>query len=218
MTIPNFFRSSLSPLFCIAFFSVSAQDMLPPVAEWSGASEALIAKPNDPWITPTEKSDFVTTPNYVETMDWLKKLCSGSPLLHMVSIGKSVEGRDIFMIIASSDEDIRPEALKKSEKPLFLAQAGIHSGEIDGKDAGMMLLRDIAFGDKKELLAKVNFLFIPILNVDGHERSSPYNRPNQRGPQNMGWRTNAKNLNLNRDYAKLDTEGNQGRGTGDERL
>ncbi len=88
---------------------------------------------------------------------------------------------------------------------MLLAQAGIHSGEIDGKDAGMMLLRDIAFGNKKTLLDKVNFLFIPILSVDAHERSSAYNRPNQRGPENMGWRTNAQNLNLNRDYAKLDT-------------
>jgi hypothetical protein len=199
-------RFTIITLLCFMGYAAMAQNMLPPVAEWNGTSESLIAKPNDPWITPTEKSGFVTTPNYVETMDWLKKLCSGSPLLHMVSIGKSLEGRDIFMIIASVEEDIRPEALKKSQKPLFFAQAGIHSGEIDGKDAGMMLLRDIAFGDKKELLAKVNFLFIPILNVDGHERSSPYNRPNQRGPQNMGWRTNAKNLNLNRDYAKLDTE------------
>lgn len=89
---------------------------------------------------------------------------------------------------------------------MFLVQAGIHSGEIDGKDAGMMLLRDIAFGGKQSLLNKVNFLFIPILSVDAHERSSEYNRPNQRGPENMGWRTNAQNLNLNRDYAKLDTK------------
>ncbi len=129
-------RFTIITLLYFMGYAATAQDMLPPVAEWSGASEALIAKPNDPWITPTEKSDFVTTPNYVETMDWLKKLCSESPLLHMVSIGKSLERRDIFMIIASSDEDIRPEALKKSEKPLLLAQAGIHSGEIDGKDAG----------------------------------------------------------------------------------
>jgi hypothetical protein len=56
------------------------------------------------------------------------------------------------------------------------------------------------------LLDKVNFLFIPILSVDAHERSSAYNRPNQRGPQNQGWRTNAQNLNLNRDYTKLDTK------------
>jgi hypothetical protein len=69
-----------------------------------------------------------------------------------------------------------------------------------------MLLRDIAFGNKKHLLDSINFLFIPILSVDAHERSSPYNRPNQRGPANMGWRTNAQNLNLNRDWAKLDTK------------
>ena len=124
----------------------------------------------------------------------------------MVSIGKSVEGRNIYMIIASTDNNITAAALKKSDKPIFLAQAAIHSGEIDGKDAGMMLLRDIAFGNKKSLLDKVNFLFIPILSVDAHEHSSAYNRPNQRGPQNQGWRTNAKNLNLNRDYAKIDTK------------
>lgn len=91
------------------------------------------------------------------------------------------------------------------KKPTLLIQAGIHSGEIDGKDAGFMLLRDIAVGDKKALLDKVNILFIPILNVDGHERSSEFNRINQRGPVEMGFRTNAKNLNLNRDYTKLDT-------------
>ncbi|CAN5546591.1 M14 family metallopeptidase [soil metagenome] len=186
--------------------STSAQSFLPPAIDWHGKSESLIAKPNNPWISPAEKSDFVTSPNYNETMRWYKKLAAASPLLTMISIGKSVEGRDIFMIIASTEKNKTATSLKQSGKPLMLAQAGIHSGEIDGKDAGMMLLRDIAFGNKKSLLDKVNFLFIPILSVDAHERSSPYNRPNQRGPQNMGWRTNAQNLNLNRDYAKLDTK------------
>jgi murein tripeptide amidase MpaA len=184
---------------------IFAQSILPQVMEWKGKSESLIAKATNPWITPTEKSGFVTTPTYVETMNWFKKLDAASPLISMVSIGKSDEGRDIYMIIASSEKMVTAAALKKSPKPLLFVQAGIHSGEIDGKDAGMMLLRDIAFGNKKHLLDKVNFLFIPILNVDGHERSSSYNRPNQRGPQNMGWRTNAQNLNLNRDYAKIDT-------------
>ena len=191
-------------LICITITS-TAQSILPPVMDWHGKSEVLIANANNPWITATEKSGFVTTPDYKETMSWFKKLTDASPLLTMISIGKSVEGRDIFMIIASTEKKITAAALKKSAKPLLLAQGGIHSGEIDGKDAGMMLLRDIAFGNKKSLLDKVNFLFIPILSVDAHERSSPYNRPNQRGPQNMGWRTNAQNLNLNRDYAKLDT-------------
>jgi hypothetical protein len=193
--------------FCsLMVLSSTAQSILPPVIEWHGKSESLIAKTNDPWITAAEKSGFVTSPDYKETMNWFKKLADASPLLTMVSIGKSVEERDIFMIIASTEKNITAAALKKSAKPLLLAQAGIHSGEIDGKDAGMMLLRDIAYGNKKSLLDKVNFLFIPILSVDAHEHSSAYNRPNQRGPQKQGWRTNAQNLNLNRDYAKIDSK------------
>jgi hypothetical protein len=196
-------------LLSILFLSITAshaQSTLPPLMEWKGKSESLIAKANNSWITPAEKAGFITTPDYAETMNWLKKLSDASPLINMISIGKSPEGRDIFMIIASADKTVTSAALRNSSKPLLFVQAGIHAGEIDGKDAGMMLLRDIAFGDKKQLLDGVNFLFIPILNVDGHERSSPYNRPNQRGPQNMGWRTNAENLNLNRDYAKQDTK------------
>lgn len=197
---------TITLLLLLSIFSLQAQSLLPPLADWKGKSEMLITKANDPWITPAEKSGFVTTPTYDETMDWLKKLSNASPLLTMTSIGKSLEGRYIMMIIASSEKTITPAALRNSAKPLLLVQAGIHAGEIDGKDAGMMLLRDIAVGNKKQLLKDVNLLFIPILNVDGHERSSPYNRPNQRGPENMGWRTNAENLNLNRDYAKQDTK------------
>ena len=201
----NKIRITIGTICTVLVLSSPAQSILPPAMDWHGKSESLIANANNPWITSAEKSGFVTTPGYKETMAWFKKLADASPLLTMISIGKSVEGRYIFMIVASSEKNSTSAALKKSTKPLLLAQAGIHSGEIDGKDAGMMLLRDIAFGNKKSLLDKVNFLFIPILSVDAHERSSPYNRPNQRGPQNMGWRTNAQNLNLNRDWAKLDT-------------
>ncbi len=70
----------------------------------------------------------------------------------------------------------------------------------------MMLLRDLTVaGRRKDLLEKVDLLFIPLVNPDGHERSSAYNRINQRGPEIMGWRTNGRNLNLNRDYGKLDS-------------
>ena len=199
-------RITILFLFALTVAVSTAQSILPPVIPWNGQSESLIAKPDNPWITPTEKTGFITTPNYKETTAWFKKLADASPLITMVSIGKSPEGRDIWMILASTEKTIPATTLKNSGKPLMLVQSGIHSGEIDGKDAGMMLLRDIAFGNKKQLLNGVNLLFIPILNVDGHERSSSYNRPNQRGPLNMGWRTNAQNLNLNRDYAKIDTK------------
>ena len=195
----------LAAVFTIFFVASNAQSILPPALSWNGKSTSLIVGSSNPWITPAEQSNFTTTPSYTQTMEWLTKLANASPELYMVSIGKSVEGRSINMMIASTEKNVTVASLKKSSKPLILIQAGIHAGEIDGKDAGLMLLRDIAFS-KKQLLNKVNILFIPILNVDGHERSSAYNRPNQRGPENMGWRTNAQNYNLNRDYTKLDTK------------
>ena len=189
-------------------FMTSAQqeEILPPVLPWKGKSLELVVKKDNPWITPTEQNDFVKTPSYAETMAWFTKLTAASDVLEMVTVGQSANGRKIEMVIASQDKTFDKAALRSSTKPLLLVQAGIHAGEIDGKDAGMMLLRDIAFGNKKDLLKNVNLLFIPILNVDGHERVSPNNRPNQRGPENMGWRANARNLNLNRDYTKLDSE------------
>jgi hypothetical protein len=123
----------------------------------------------------------------------------------LLSLGKSPEGRDLWLVVASAEGAQTPEALGASGKPILFAQAGIHSGEIDGKDAGLMLLRDMTVrGTKRQLLAGANLLFLPIFNVDGHERSGPYGRINQRGPEESGWRTTARNLNLNRDYAKLD--------------
>jgi murein tripeptide amidase MpaA len=190
-------------LFVCQLPACAQQDViLPPTLPWNGKSLALIAKANDPWITPTEKSNFLNTPSHEETIAWLERLCAASDVLDLTTVGHSANGRKIVMVIASTD----PLSIKSSAKPNILVQAGIHAGEIDGKDAGMMLLRDLAFGKKRELLKNVNLLFVPILNVDGHERTSPFNRVNQRGPSNMGWRTNARNLNLNRDYTKLDTE------------
>jgi hypothetical protein len=150
---------------------------------------------------------MTATPRYDETVAWLERLAAASPDVEMVSIGRSAEGRDVWMVVAARGTDKTPAALRASNRPIVLAQAGIHSGEIDGKDAGMMLLRDLTvLGKQAELLSRVHFLFVPILNVDGHERFSAHSRINQRGPREAGWRTNARNLNLNRDYVKLETE------------
>ncbi|MFC1763954.1 M14 family metallopeptidase [Planctomycetota bacterium] len=185
----------------------AAQTMiLPPVLPWQGASEKLVAPKKNPWITPTEAADFKSTPRYQETVDWLKRLTQAAPQLRMITLGQSPEGRDIWMVIASATGLHTPTSLQANNKPTLLVQAGIHAGEIDGKDAGLMLLRDMTvLGSKASLLDRTNLLFVPILSVDGHERFSPYGRINQRGPIETGWRTNARNLNLNRDYAKLDT-------------
>jgi hypothetical protein len=188
------------------YSQASKQAILPWELKWNGKSQELITVKNDPWITPAEQSDLARTPRYDETVQWLRKLVAAAPELKMISLSKSPEGRDIWMVIASKERAFTPAALRATGKPIFLAQAGIHSGEIDGKDAGMMLLRDMTVRNKKrELLDGANLLFVPILSADAHERFSAYGRINQRGPIEMGWRTNARNLNLNRDYTKLDT-------------
>jgi murein tripeptide amidase MpaA len=178
--------------------------ILPPIHPWTGASETLLLSADKPWSTPFEQQGYVSSPNYNDTVLWLDKLVDSSDILQKVSIGKSPQGRDIWMIIASQDGAATAQALSDNGKATVLVQAGIHSGEIDGKDAGMMLLRDISHSNKRNLLENVNLLFIPVFSVDAHERSSQFNRVNQRGPVNMGWRTTANNLNLNRDYAKAD--------------
>lgn len=185
----------------------SMEPVLPPALPWEGASRSLRVEPNHPWVTPAEQSGFRVSPDDDETVSWLKRLTAASPELEMVSIGTSPEGRELWMVIASRDRVFTPEGIDRSNRAVVLAQGGIHSGEIDGKDAGMMLLRDMTVrGLLPDLLDHAVFLFVPIFNVDGHERSSPFHRINQRGPELMGWRTNAANLNLNRDYTKLDTE------------
>jgi len=184
---------------------IDPQSLLPPEVTWNGASQGLVAATGDPWLTPAEASGFTSTPTYDETMEWLRGLVAASPKLQMVATGRSWEDRTLWMVVASATGAATPDQLQGLDKPILLAQAGIHSGEIDGKDAGLMLLRDLAMGDLSPLLDQVSLLFIPILNVDGHERVSPLSRVNQRGPDEMGWRTNARNLNLNRDYVKLDT-------------
>ncbi len=170
---------------------------LPPALPWHGASEKLVAAPSDPWITPSEAHGFETTPTYAETRAWIDRLVVASPLLRIVPFGRTAQGRELYAVRAAKPG--------RTPKPVLLAQAGIHSGEIDGKDAGLMLLRDIALRGKDRLLDHADLVFVPIFNADGHERSSPFNRPNQRGPRNQGWRTTAQNLNLNRDYVKADT-------------
>ncbi|HAH56553.1 MAG TPA: peptidase M14, partial [Bacteroidales bacterium] len=163
------------------------------------------AKTQD-YLTFYEKSGYKKTPSYVETMDFCKRLASTSPKIHLSNLGESPQGRDINMMIIDQDGLQTPEAIRAAGRVITLIQACIHPGESEGKDATLMLLRNMVIQNKhKDLLSKTSILFIPIFNVDGHERSGPYNRINQNGPEEMGWRTNAQNLNLNRDFMKADT-------------
>ena len=157
--------------------------------------------------TPFEISDGRRTPRYDETVSWLADLAASSPLLRMTSFGRSPQGRDLPLVIADREGRFAPgDHADRVDRVVVLVQACIHAGESCGKDAGMILLRDLAAGDPAVagLLDRVTLLFVPIYNVDGHERFGPYGRVNQNGPEEMGWRANARNQNLNRDYIKAD--------------
>ncbi len=158
------------------------------------------------WQTVAEKTDYKKTSSYDETVAYCKKLAAASGgLISYTTYGKSGEGRDLPLLIAARDGAFNPKWARKSGKAVVLIQAGIHAGEIDGKDAGLALLRDIAITKTRiGLLKNVVILFEVIYNVDGHENSNAFMRINQNGPDEMGFRSNATNLNLNRDYMKAD--------------
>ena len=170
---------------------------------WASAQQAKA--PGD-WQTPGEKSAYRTTPRYDETMAYIRRVVAAAPRrVKIESFGKTGEGRDLVIAIVSRDGNFDPAALHQAGRPILLLQNAIHAGEMDGKDACLALLRDMVITKSKaSLLERAVVLIMPIYNADGHERVSPYNRINQNGPEEMGWRTNAVNLNLNRDYMKAD--------------
>ena len=135
--------------------------VLPPARPWSGASERLIVAKNDRWITPAERAGFTATPRYDETLAWLERLDAASPLISIETFGRTGQGRDMVMVRASKGG---------TGKPVVLVQAGIHAGEIDGKDAGLMLLRDIASRGKDALLDQVDLVFVPSTISTGTRR------------------------------------------------
>jgi len=158
------------------------------------------------WRTPAERSDYRTTPRYDETMAYVRRVAATAPGQVKVEVfGKTGEGRELVDVVVSRDGVFDPEALHRAGRPILLIQNAIHAGEMDGKDSCLALLRDMAITKTQaRLLEQVVVVIIPIYNADGHERFGPYNRINQNGPEEMGWRVNATNLNLNRDYVKAD--------------
>ena len=185
-------------LCCLLLFLLLAM-----TTETDGQSRTVPVPPE--WQTHAEQTDYRETPRYEETLAYCRKLAAASPQIRLADFGRSGEGRALPLVIAATGATFTPEATRRAGKVVLLIQANIHAGETDGKDAGLALLRDIVITKTQtRLLEHVTLLFMPIYNVDGHERRSPYNRINQNGPAEMGWRANATNLNLNRDYMKAD--------------
>jgi hypothetical protein len=156
--------------------------------------------------TVSERSGFLHTGRYDEVI----KLCADFQKAYpkqvkCIEFGRTPEGRPMKALVVTRSGALTAQAAKQRGLPVVLVQGGIHAGEIDGKDAGFLALREVLENRAAPgALDKQVLLFVPVFNIDGHERFGKWNRPNQRGPVEMGWRTTAQNFNLNRDYLKAD--------------
>ncbi len=149
--------------------------------------------------TLAERSGFRATGR----SDEVERLCAAfaqrwPDTVRCIEFGRSAEGRPMLALLIS---DVDPRKV-----PLLMLQGGIHPGESDGKDGGFIALREmLSNAPARDVLSRIAILFVPAFNIDGHERFGRWNRPNQNGPEETGWRTTAQNFNLNRDYTKAET-------------
>jgi hypothetical protein len=157
--------------------------------------------------TEAERSAYARTGRYDEVIALCEAFAERYPgRVRCIDFGTTPEGRPMKALIASDSGALTADAARAAGLPVVLVQGGIHAGEIDGKDAGFLALRQALEGKAaRGTLEKLVLIFVPVFNVDGHERFGAWNRPNQNGPAEMGWRTTAQNYNLNRDHAKADT-------------
>jgi hypothetical protein len=172
-----------------------------------GLAPVAAPRAGDALTTLSERSGFRQTGRYDEVVALCDAFATRHPdAVRCFDFGITPEGRPMKAMAVSRTGALTAEAARARGVPVVLMQGGIHAGEIDGKDAGFLALREVLAGEAAPgALEAVTWLFVPVFNVDGHERFGAWNRPNQNGPEEMGWRTTAQNYNLNRDYAKADT-------------
>lgn len=161
--------------------------------------------------TVAEKSNFAATSRYAEVMEFIAELQRRSPHLRRETIGLTTEGRAIPLLVIGNPLPATPASLAYDRRAVIYIQANIHAGEVEGKEASLMLARDVLLSADQPYLDRLILLIAPIFNADGNERISPENRRHQPGPkEGVGVRHNGQNLDLNRDGMKLESPEVQG--------
>src|SRR5436190_8716702 len=157
--------------------------------------------------TTAESTAFKSTSTYEDVVKFMKTVDEASPIVFYTTYGTTTEGRALpLAVVGTGLKDASPAAVKASGKLRVHIQANVHAGEVEGKESAQVLLRELALHRHDDWLRSIVFLISPIYNADGNEKFALTNRQRQNGPINgMGTRANAQNLNINRDYMKLDT-------------
>ncbi|OEK07154.1 M14 family metallopeptidase [Roseivirga misakiensis] len=156
-------------------------------------------------ITP-EKTNYTQTSTYQDVIDFTTLVTKNSPYVTKISLGTSLEGRDIPVFVLANPKIETAEEAKASGKPIIYVQGNIHSGEVEGKEAVQILMRDILTGNKKHLIDNQIILFVPIYNTDSNDKMDEEVRRSQEGsPLKTGKRSNSQGWDLNRDGMKMET-------------
>jgi hypothetical protein len=168
------------------------------------APVALIAQNKTMYTTPYENGNGNQTATYQETIDYFQKLDKDFESIKMVAMGPTDSGLPLHIVIFNPDKEFNFTEIRKT-KAVLLLNNGIHPGEPDGIDATMMLYRDLATG-KIAIPKNTVVVNIPIYNIGGALNRNSHSRANQDGPESYGFRGNARNYDLNRDFVKCDTK------------
>jgi hypothetical protein len=162
--------------------------------------------------TRAERTGYRETSSYADVLAFLDTLRIRTDAIRLHTLATSVEGRAIPYVVAARPPAVGPVDAARDRRPVIYLQANIPAGEVEGKEAAQMLLRDLTVGPLAPLLDSLVLLVVPIYNVDGNEARAPgdTNRPGQNGPALVGRRANGQGLDLNRDYVKLDAPETRG--------
>jgi hypothetical protein len=153
-----------------------------------------------------ERTNYEETSRLNDVVSFLDALSSRSDLVRIQTFGATEQGRPLLLATLSNPPVAEPRELRPLGRPVVLLLANIHGGEVEGKEAVQSLMRRLALGDLRPLLDRVVVLVAPIYNVDGNEAIAVENRSAQYGPvSGVGRRENARGLDLNRDYTKLES-------------
>ncbi len=164
------------------------------------------SKTTPDWKTPYEKGNGNQTATYAECIAWYQKLDKKYPEIKMREYGKTDVGKPLHLVIISPEKVFEPDKIRKQNKGILFIQNGIHPGEPEGIDASMMLARDLVQKPEwREHLKNLVVIITPVYNVDGMLNRNSGTRANQEGPESYGFRGNARNLDLNRDYIKTES-------------
>ncbi|MGD2153036.1 MAG: M14 family metallopeptidase [Gemmatimonadales bacterium] len=169
---------------------------------------AASASGQSPVTLPTrpERTEYRETSSYADVMKYVEHVVDSRPWMHLTTMGYSMEGRALPVVVVGDLSDASAETVRATGKLRVYVQANIHAGEVCGKEAMLLLLRDLANGEHSAWLDSLVLLIAPNYNADGNERVNLMNRRGQHGPiGGMGQRYNAQGLDLNRDNTKLES-------------